>query len=121
MRVPHTRGVRGAICVTENSSKAILLATRDLLAQMIRENGIRPENVASAFFTTTPDLNAEFPAMAARQLGWTKTALLCAQEINVRGALRRVVRVLIHWNTNKPANKIVHVYMNGAEVLRDDR
>lgn len=117
----QTRGVRGAIVVPKNSSASILRGTRRLLEAMTKQNGIRDHDVASVFFTTTADLDAEFPALAARQLGWTETALLCAQEIPVPGALPRVVRVLIHWNTNKSAAQIVHVYLNGAEALRHDR
>ncbi len=95
-------------------------ATRQLLALMIRRNDIRPEDVASVIFTTTPDLNAEFPALAARQLGWTNVALMCFHELDVPGALRRCIRILIHWNTDKPAQEIQHVYIKGAANLRPD-
>ncbi len=95
-------------------------ATRQLLALMIRSNDIRPEDVASVIFTTTPDLNAEFPALAARQLGWTNVALMCFHELDVPGALRRCIRILIHWNTDKPAQEIQHVYIKGAANLRPD-
>jgi chorismate mutase len=91
-----------------------------LLALMIRRNGIEPEDVASVFFTTTPDVTAEFPALAARQLGWLDVPLLCGHEMNVAGALPRCIRVLIHWNTDKPQNEIQHVYVRGAESLRPD-
>lgn len=116
-----TRGIRGATIVSENTSEAILRETRRLLALLIRLNGIDPQDVASATFTTTQDLDAEFPALAARQLGWHDTALLCGNEMPVPGALSRVVRILVLWNTTKRADEIVHVYMNGAEVLRPDR
>lgn len=115
------RGVRGATTADANTPEAILEATRQLLALMIRANGIQPEDVASAIFTTTPDLNAEFPALAARQLGWNDIALLCGHEMAVPGALPRCVRILIHWNTEKPARDIVHVYIKGAIGLRPDR
>jgi chorismate mutase len=115
------RGVRGATTADANTSDAILEATRQLLALMIRANDIHGEDVASAIFTTTPDLNAEFPALAARQLGWTDLALLCGHEIAVPGALPHCVRILIHWNTEKPARDIVHVYVKGAVNLRPDR
>jgi chorismate mutase len=114
------RGVRGATTVEANTREEILQATRQLLALMIRLNGIDPADVASAIFTTTPDLNAEFPALAARQLGWLDVALICAHEMNVPGALPRCIRVLVHWNTEKPASEIVHVYIKGAASLRPD-
>lgn len=114
------RGVRGATTAEANTRDEILRATRQLLALMIRLNGIDPADVASAIFTTTPDLNAEFPALAARQLGWLDVALICAHEMNVPGALPRCIRVLVHWNTEKPASEIVHVYIKGAASLRPD-
>lgn len=114
------RGVRGAITVDANTPEAILEGTRLLLAMMIRQNGIEERDVASVIFTTTPDLNAEFPALAARQLGWMQAALLCGHEMAVPGALGRCVRILIHWNTAKPADQIVHVYLRDAERLRPD-
>ncbi|MGQ9915527.1 MAG: chorismate mutase [Thermogutta sp.] len=114
------RGVRGAITVDANTPEAILEGTRLLLAMMIRQNGIEERDVASVIFTTTPDLNAEFPALAARQLGWMQAALLCGHEMSVPGALGRCVRILIHWNTAKPADQIVHVYLRDAERLRPD-
>ncbi len=114
------RGVRGATTAEANTREEILRATRQLLALMIRLNGIDPADVASAIFTTTPDLNAEFPALAARQLGWLDVALICAHEMNVPGALPRCIRVLLHWNTEKPANEIIHVYIKGAASLRPD-
>jgi chorismate mutase len=115
------RGVRGATTVEENSREAILAATCELLTLMIEANGIQPDDVASTIFTTTPDLNAEFPAFAARQLGWHDVALLCGHEMAVPGALPRCIRILIHWNTEWRADEIVHVYIKGAEDLRPDR
>ena len=115
------RGVRGATTADANTREEILRATRELLAMMIRQNGIRPEDVASAIFSTTPDLDAEFPALAARQLGWYDVALLCNHELDVPGSLRHCVRVLLHWNTETPARDIVHVYIKGAAGLRPDR
>lgn len=115
------RGVRGATVVEGNTREAILAGTRELLQHMIDANGIDPDDVASTIFTTTRDLNAEFPAVAARQLGWYDQALLCGHEMAVPGALDRVVRVLIHWNTTKGPEEISHIYLNGAESLRPDR
>jgi chorismate mutase len=87
---------------------------------MIRINGIEPDHVASAVFSLTRDLDAEFPALAARQLGWLDVPLLCTYEVDVPGSLRRCVRVLIHWNTDKPQQEIRHVYVKEAERLRPD-
>jgi chorismate mutase len=116
----HCRGVRGATTADTNSREEILAATRQLLALMIRVNGIEPEDVASATFSLTRDLDAEFPALAARQLGWLDVPLLCTYEVDVPGSLRRCVRVLIHWNTDKPQKEIRHVYIKEAERLRPD-
>jgi chorismate mutase len=115
------RGVRGATTAEDNTSEEILKATRQLLALMIRQNGIRPEDVCSAFFSTTTDLDAEFPALAARQLGWLDVALMCSHELDVPGSLRRCIRVLLHWNTDTPPSEIVHVYVKEAARLRPDR
>jgi chorismate mutase len=114
------RGVRGATTVEANTSPGILRSTLELLALMIRQNGIRQEDVASAIFTTTTDLDAEFPALAARQLGWLNTALMCGHELDVPGSLPHCIRILLHWNTEKRADEIVHVYIKGAVRLRPD-
>jgi chorismate mutase len=87
---------------------------------MIRVNGIEPEQVGSAVFSLTRDLDAEFPALAARQLGWLDVPLLCTYEVDVPGSLRRCVRVLIHWNTDKAQDEIRHVYIKDAVRLRPD-
>lgn len=114
------RGVRGATTADGNSRDEILTATRQLLALIIRVNDIRPEDVASAIFSTTVDLTAEFPALAARQLGWHEVPLLCTHELDVPGSLRLCIRVLIHWNTTKTQHDIRHVYIRGAVRLRPD-
>ena len=115
-----TRGVRGATTVTSNTREAILEATRELLQAMVDENEINLEDVASAFFTSSPDLNAEFPALAARDMGWTHVALLCGHEMTVPGSLNMCLRILLHVNTEKKASDIVHVYLHGARVLRPE-
>jgi len=115
------RGVRGATTAAENTRDAILAATREMLYLMIKVNRIRPEEVASAYFTTTVDLNATYPALAARQLGWYDVALMCGHEMQVPGGLHRCIRVLIHWNTSRSAQEIVHVYLREAKYLRPDR
>ncbi len=114
------RGVRGATTVEANRREDILAATRQLLALMIRLNDIRKEDVACALFTTTVDLNAEFPALAARQLGWLDVPLMCGHEMNVPGALDRCIRVLIQWNTTRRQDEIAHVYLGRAAALRPD-
>ncbi len=119
-RMVVCRGVRGATTVERNDREEILQATRQMLALIIRRNGIDCKDVASAIFTTTADLNAEFPALAARQLGWLDIGLLCTHEISVPGSLPRCVRVLIHWNTDKPTHEIEHVYLREAMRLRPD-
>jgi len=115
------RGVRGATTVEEDTREAILSATNELLSQMIEANGIHPDDVASAIFTTTPDLTAEYPALAARHLGWHAVALLCTHEMAVPHGLGRCIRILVHWNTDRSAAEIQHVYTKGAVNLRPDR
>ena len=114
----YCRGIRGATTVTANTGEDIIAGTKDLLQKMIEANQIDVERVACAYFSTTPDLNAEFPALAAREMGWTQTALLCSHEMNVPGSLPRCLRILILYNTEKAADDIVHVYIKGTEKLR---
>ena len=116
----HVRGIRGAITVAANTERAILDATRGLLTEMVRSNDVETDEIAAVVFTTTPDLNAAFPAEAARQLGWQNVALMSGVEMNVPGALARCIRVLILWNTTRSQEQVVHVYLDGAEVLRPD-
>ena len=114
------RGIRGATTVTENDASAILDATRELLEQIITENDVREEDVTSVLFTATPDLDAAYPAVAARRLGWTHTSLICTQEMAVPGSLSRCIRVLVHWNTDRVIDEIHHVYLREARRLRPD-
>ena len=114
------RGVRGATTVESNDREDILKATRQLLALMIRRNGIETVDVASAIFSVTRDLDAEFPALAARQLGWQNVPLLCTYEVNVPRSLQHCIRILVHWNTDKTQQEISHVYVKGAVALRPD-
>lgn len=104
-----------------DSREAILLATGELLWLMVERNAIDPNDVASAIFTTTPDLIAEYPALAARKLGWHDVALLCGHEMQVPHGLRRCIRVLLHWNTTRTAKEIEHIYIRGARNLRPDQ
>jgi len=114
------RGIRGATTVDTNTKEDILKATRELLQDMVKANDVRGEDVASILFTTTSDLNATFPAEAARELGLSQVPLLCGQEIDVPGSLPMCLRILILFNTKKSAEDIVHVYLKDAKKLRPD-
>jgi len=115
------RGIRGAITVTADQPNLILQATRELLEEILIENeGMLPEDVASAIFTVTDDLASTFPAQGARQMGWGLVPMLCAREIPVPNSLPRVIRVLVHWNTDLPQDQITHVYLRDAVKLRPD-
>jgi chorismate mutase len=116
-----TRGIRGAISVEEDTLESITQATLELLQALLQANpDLMSQNLASAFFTMTDDLTAAYPALAARQLGWAEVPLLCAREINVPNGMPRVVRVLLHWNTDLPQSDIRHVYLGRAVALRPD-
>ena len=114
------RGIRGAITVAENTRDDILQATDELLRQLVKVNEIDDHQVAAVFFTTTSDLNAEFPAVAARQIGWDRVALMCSHEMMVPNSLSKCVRVLILVNTEKTDRELVHVYLREAKRLRTD-
>jgi chorismate mutase len=115
------RGIRGATAVTADQPQEILAATRELLLAIVEANpGLQPEEIASIFFTLTDDLSSVYPAQAARELGWTFTPLMCGREIPVPGSLPLCIRVLLHWNTNRPQNAIKHVYLREACRLRPD-
>jgi len=117
----YCRGIRGATTCEANTPEAILQATRELLVLLIEANDIDSADIGSVIFSTTPDLNAEFPALAARQLGWHDVALMCTHEMHVAKALPWCIRVLIHWNTPKAQSEIKHVYIRGARSLRPER
>jgi chorismate mutase len=115
------RGIRGATTVAADQPDLVLQATRELLEEILQENkGMQPEDVASAIFTVTDDLVSTFPAQGARQMGWGLVPMLCAREIPVPNSLPRVIRVLVHWNTDVPQNEITHVYLRDAVKLRPD-
>ncbi len=114
------RGIRGATTVEANSRQAILAATDELLRAIIEANGVERDDVASVFFSTTPDLDAEFPAVAARAMGWTRVALMCAHEMDVPGSLPMCLRILMHVNTSQAPEEIEFVYLHGARALRPD-
>ena len=113
-----TRGIRGATTVAANDRLEILARTRELLEALIRLNDLRSEDVVSIWFTVTADLDGEFPALAARELGWTDVPLMCAREIPVPGALAKCIRVLITWNTAKAQSEIRHAFLHEARSLR---
>ncbi|HLI68490.1 MAG TPA: chorismate mutase [Ktedonobacteraceae bacterium] len=114
----YCRGIRGATTVTENTRAEILSATTELLQLIIRQNDLKSEDIVSAIFSLTEDLDAEFPALAARTLGWTEVPLLCAREIPVPGSLGKCIRVLLHVNTTRSQAEMRHVYIRGAVNLR---
>ena len=115
------RGVRGATVAEQDTADAILEATQELLRAMLEANPkLRSDDIASAFFTVTDDLNSAYPARAARQLGWGSVPLICAQEIAVPGSLQRCIRVLLHWNTELSQSDMRHIYLGEAAKLRPD-
>jgi len=115
------RGIRGATTVSADEPDLILAATRELLEAILNANeSMKPEDVGSALFTVTDDLASTFPAQAARKMGWGLVPMLCAREIPVPNSLPRVIRVLVHWDTNVPQSQITHVYLRDAVKLRPD-
>jgi chorismate mutase len=114
------RGVRGATTCDEDTREAIVAATRELLVQVVERNGIALRDVASVLFSTSPDLTAEYPAVAARELGWRHVAMMCGHEMAAPHGLERCIRVMLHWNTDRSAEEIRHVYLRGAVSLRSD-
>ena len=114
------RGIRGAITVSKNSKEDIMSSTRELLRDIIRLNKVKADDIASIVFTASKDINAEFPASAARSLGLMTTPLLCACEISVPGSLKKCIRILMLVNSGKAQASIKHVYLKGAKVLRED-
>lgn len=115
------RGIRGATSVDADESGKILAATRELLEEIVRANGITTfDEIVSAIFTTTPDLTSTFPAEAAREMGMSQVPLLCAAEIAVPHSMPRCIRVLLQVNTEKPQSEMTHVYLREARKLRPD-
>lgn len=114
------RGVRGAITVEENSAEKIRNATQELLSEILEKNSLTPEDIVSAFFTVTPDLDADFPASSARKMGWDLVPMLDSYEIAVPGALPHCIRVLLHVETPLSQKEIRHIYLREAGKLRKD-
>jgi len=116
----NVRAIRGAITIPENTRESILEGTRELLTEIINRNAINPSDLISLIFTLTTDLNAAFPAVAARDIGLVDVPLMCASELEVPGSLSRCVRILAHLNCEKANSELNHVYLRGATVLRPD-
>jgi chorismate mutase len=115
------RGIRGAITVEYDDADEICTATKELVRAIVEENQLRTEDIASCYITVTPDLHAAFPARAVRDFeGWELVPLMCAQEMEVPGAMTHCIRLLLHVNTNKSQAEIRHVYLRGAIALRPD-
>lgn len=116
----HLRAIRGAITVEQDDPRSIDAATRDLLTAIVERNGVATDDIISVIFTVTVDLCSAFPALAARRMGWVDVPLLCTMEIPVPGAMARVIRVLVHAESDRPRSAIEHVYLGEAEALRPD-
>jgi chorismate mutase len=118
------RGIRGATTATANTVEAINEATEELLRELVRLNELDPNDIACAFLTTTTDLDAEFPAHAARRLGWTQVALLCGHDMNVKPpnprGIAKCIRVLILYNTDRPQTAMRFAYLRGARAILAD-
>ena len=114
------RGLRGATTASENTKESIIEATTELLNSLVKANSLKTEDLAASFFTTTTDLNSEFPAVAARQIGWGSVPLMNSHEMNVPGSLQKCIRVMILVNTSKGPEEMNHLYLRGAKVLRPD-
>ena len=114
------RAVRGATQIEQDDRQEVLDATTELLTAVLERNELEPEDLISVVFTATPDVRSEFPAYAARQMGITDVPLLCASEIDVPGAMPRVLRLLAHVDTDLPRSAVRHVYLRGAAALRTD-
>ena len=115
------RGIRGATTIPSDSKENVLDATRELLDAIIASNpDLKPDDIASVFFTVTDDIVSAYPALAARKMGWVRVPMMCAREIPVLGSLPLCIRVLIHWNTQKSQDQIKHMYIRDAAQLRPD-
>ncbi|TYB54207.1 chorismate mutase [Nonomuraea sp. PA05] len=114
------RAIRGAIQVDANDRDSVISGTAELVSAIMERNRLTPDDVISVLFTATPDLTAEFPALAARKLGFHEVPLICCTEIDVPGALPRVVRLMAHVESDRPRSEIQHVYLRGAVALRQD-
>ncbi len=120
MRPMRLHALRGAISVEADDADEILARTTELMHELLRRNALRPEDVVSCIFTATPDLKAAFPAAAARQMGFDQVPLMCAVEIDVPGALPKIIRVMAHYYAAADDHRAQHVYLGRATALRKD-
>lgn len=116
----NLRAIRGATCLEQDDAQEMAQAVTELLSEILARNEVDLEDLVSIFFTATPDLHSAFPAAAARGIGLADVPLICAQELDVAGAMEKVIRVMLHVQTSTPRNEIKHVYLRGAEALRKD-
>ena len=114
------RGIRGATSIESNTRVEIISKTKELLQMMVEKNEVHLEDIASVIFSVTDDIDAEFPAIAARDIGWIYTPLFCTREIPVKGSVKRCIRVLIHINSDKNQEEMIHIYLRDAKKLRPD-
>jgi chorismate mutase len=114
------RAIRGATQAAANTAEAVDVATKELLLEIMKENGLSPEAVISVIFTVSPDLNAAFPASFAREVGFGEVPLLCGVEIDVPGALERTIRIMAHVESDRSKSEIAHIYLGAAKSLRRD-
>ena len=114
------RAIRGATCLVQDDAQEMAEAVTELLSEILVRNEVSLEELVSIFFTATPDLHSAFPAAAARGIGLADVPLMCAQELDITGAMEKVIRVMLHVQTDTPRNEIKHVYLRGAEALRKD-
>ena len=114
------RAIRGATCLVQDDAQEMADAVTELLSEILVRNDVSLEELVSIFFTATPDLHSAFPAAAARGIGLADVPLMCAQELDITGAMEKVIRVMLHVQTDTPRNEIKHVYLRGAEALRKD-
>lgn len=114
------RAIRGATCLVQDDAQEMAEAVTELLSEILVRNEVSLDELVSIFFTATPDLHSAFPAAAARGIGLADVPLMCAQELDITGAMEKVIRVMLHVQTDTPRNEIKHVYLRGAEALRKD-
>lgn len=114
------RAIRGAITIDNNTKQEIYEATEELLNEIIKSNEIQQNDIISIIFTVTKDITAAFPAYAARKMGFTNIPLMCSHEMDVPGSLKKCIRILLHFNTEKSLDEVTHVYLKGAKILRPD-
>ncbi len=120
LRPVSVRAVRGAVQVDVDEREEVLARTRELVSEVIRVNDLTLDDFISVIFTSTADLNSEFPAVAARELGMGDVPLMCARELEITGSMPRVIRLMAHVETTRPRSEVRHVYLGGAQALRRD-